>query len=132
MKAILKLENIGQRIGEEKWEFNSGVVTEIRGKTAFVGKAKGIIRVLKNHKEVAKVKEGDIIVVNMTTPDFIFAMEKAAAFITDEGGITCHASIIAREMRKPCIIGTGVATKVLKDGDIAEVDATKGIIRLIK
>ena len=57
------------------------------------------------------------------------AMEKAAAFVTDEGGITCHAAIIAREMKKPCVIGTKKATKVLKDGDLIEVDAEKGVVR---
>ena len=60
------------------------------------------------------------------------AMEKAAAFVTDEGGITCHAAIVAREMKKPCIIGTKIATKVLKDGDLVEVDAEKGIVRILK
>jgi pyruvate,water dikinase len=59
-------------------------------------------------------------------------MEKAAAFVTDQGGITSHAAIVAREMKKPCIIGTKIATKVFKDGDIMEVDANKGIIRKIK
>ena len=63
--------------------------------------------------------------------NFIGAMEKAAAFVTDEGGITCHAAIIAREMKKPCIIGTKNATKVLKDGDIVEVDANTGIVKII-
>ena len=59
-------------------------------------------------------------------------MQRASAFVTDEGGITCHAAIVAREMRKPCIVGTRVATRVLKDGDIVEVDANSGIVRIIK
>ena len=59
-------------------------------------------------------------------------MKKASAFITDEGGITCHASIMAREMKKPCIIGTKIATQVLKDGDLVEVDAQRGIVRILK
>jgi pyruvate,water dikinase len=59
-------------------------------------------------------------------------MKKAIAFITDEGGITCHAAIIARELKKPCIIGTKIATKVLKDGDLVEVDANKGVVKIIK
>ena len=65
----------------------------------------------------------------MTFPNFISAMEKAAAFVTDEGGILCHAAIVAREMKKPCIIGTKIATQVLKDGELVEVDASKGIVR---
>ncbi len=68
----------------------------------------------------------------MTSPDYILAMEKAAGFITDEGGLTCHAAIVAREMNKPCLIGTKIATKVLKDGDMVEVDAAKGIVKIIK
>ena len=59
-------------------------------------------------------------------------MKKASAFITDEGGITCHASIIARELKKPCIIGTKIATKVLKDGDMVEVDGNIGVIKILK
>lgn len=65
----------------------------------------------------------------MTTPDFVPAMQRAAAIVTDEGGILCHAAIIAREMRKPCVIGTKIATRVFKDGDLIEVDADKGIVR---
>jgi len=59
-------------------------------------------------------------------------MQRAAAFVTDEGGITCHAAIVAREMKKPCVIGTKIATKIFKDGDIVEVDADKGIVRKIR
>jgi pyruvate,water dikinase len=76
-----------------------------------------------------KVQKGDILVTSMTTPDYVPAMERAAAFITDEGGLSCHAAIVAREMKKPCIIGTKIATKVLKDGDIVEVDANQGIVK---
>ncbi len=68
----------------------------------------------------------------MTTPEMVPAMKKAGAFVTDEGGVTCHAAIIAREMKKPCIIGTKIATKVLKTGDMVKVDAEKGIVRIIK
>ncbi len=59
-------------------------------------------------------------------------MKKAVAFVTDEGGVTCHAAIVSREMKKPCIIGTRTATKTLKDGDIVEVDAEKGIVKILK
>jgi len=58
-------------------------------------------------------------------------MKKAVAFVTDEGGITCHAAIISREMKKPCIIGTKIATRALKDGDLVEVDANKGVVRKV-
>ena len=67
----------------------------------------------------------------MTSPAFVNLLKKTAGFITDEGGITCHAAIIARELKKPCIIGTKVATQVLQDGDLVEVDADKGVVRVI-
>ena len=67
----------------------------------------------------------------MTRPDFLIAMEKAAAFVTDEGGLLCHAAIIAREMKKPCIIGTKNATKAFDDGDLVEVDGDDSVVRKI-
>jgi len=68
----------------------------------------------------------------MTDPRYVFAMKKAGAIVTDEGGITCHAAIVARELKKPCIIGTKIATKVLKGGDLVEVDAERGIVRILE
>lgn len=65
-------------------------------------------------------------------PPLVPAMNRAAAIITNTGGITCHAAIVSREMKKPCIIGTKIATRVLKDGDLVEVDADKGVVRIIK
>ncbi len=67
----------------------------------------------------------------MTEPSYLSVMKKAAAFVTDEGGILCHAAIVARELKKPCVTGTKIATKVLKDGDRIEVDADRGIIRIL-
>jgi pyruvate,water dikinase len=91
-----------------------------------------IVRILKTDADNKKVKRGDVVVAPMTIPSFMPALEKAIAFVTDEGGITCHASIVAREMHKPCIIGTKIATKVLKDGDMVEVDADRGVVTIIK
>ncbi len=68
----------------------------------------------------------------MTRPDYIAGIKKAAAIITDEGGVTCHAAIVSRELGIPCIIGTKIATKVLKDGDQVDVNANHGIIKIIK
>ena len=107
-------------------------VSEIKGSIAYRGVIKGVVKVIWNKNDIGKVSEGDIIVSPMTTPALIQAMQKASAFITDEGGITCHAAIVAREMNKPCIIGTKIATKVLKDGDLVEVDAEKGVVMVIK
>lgn len=100
----------------------------ITGSIANRGKVKGIARVLKTYQDIYKVKKGDIIVATMTTPDYVSAMEKAAGFVTDEGGITCHAAIISREFNVPCIVGTINATKEIRDGQMIELDAYNGKI----
>lgn len=107
-------------------------VSEITGRVANPGIVRGIARVLLSSTEIARVQVGDILVTAMTTPDFVPAMKTAAAIVTDEGGIICHAAIVSRELGKPCIIGTKIATKVLKEGDLVEVDAEKGIVRIVK
>ncbi len=89
------------------------------------------VKVLFDAKECLKIEDGDILVAPMTTPDYISGMKKAIGFITDEGGITCHAAIVSREMKKPCIISTKNATKVLKDGDIVEMNVDDGTIKKI-
>jgi len=108
-------------------------IKEIKGQIAYKQKRKvrGNAKIVLSNKELEKVKKGDILIATMTKPDFLTAMKKAAAFITDEGGVTCHAAIVSREMNKPCIVGTKIATKVLKDGDLVEVDAEKGIVRIL-
>lgn len=103
----------------------------LNGQTAFNGKVSGIVRIVKRLDQAQQVINGEIIVSPMTTPDFVPFIKKASAFITDEGGITCHAAIVARELKKPCIIGTKIATEVLKDGDLVEVDANKGIVKIL-
>lgn len=107
-------------------------ISVIKGTMASSGVAIGQVKIVKSHMDLAKVTQGDILVAPMTTPNFVSAMEKTAGIITDEGGITCHAAIVSRELNIPCIINTKIATKVLKDGDLVEMDATKGIIRKIK
>ena len=107
-------------------------IEEIIGKVGYPGKLKGKIKIVLNKDQFFKVQRGDILVTSMTSPDFIPVLKRVSAIITDEGGITCHAAIIAREMRKPCIIGTKIATKVLKDSQLVEVDANKGVVRIIK
>lgn len=104
---------------------------EIRGVIASKGKARGIARIVITQEDQAKMKKGDILVSTMTTPYLMSAVKRAAAIVTDEGGLTAHAAIIARELNIPCIIGTKYATKVLKDGDLIEVDANKGIIKIL-
>jgi phosphohistidine swiveling domain-containing protein len=103
--------------------------TEIRGMVVCRGKARGRVAVVHDSSELGKVQEGDILVTGMTTPDYIPALRKAAAFVTDEGGVTCHAAIVARELKKPCIVGTKVATRRLTEGTLVEVDADSGWVR---
>lgn len=107
-------------------------VNFINGVVASKGKARGRIFILADKKMIKNFKSGNILVTEMTDPDYLPAMKKAAAVITDEGGIACHAAIVARELKKPCIIGTKIATQILKDGDFVEVDADKGIVKIIK
>jgi len=108
-------------------------VIEIKGQTGCLGKIKGTVCLVRSIKtEGKKFKAGDILVTGMTRPEFVALMRKASAIVTDEGGITCHAAIVSRELKIPCVIGTRIATKVLKDGDIVEVDAHKGIIKKLK
>jgi len=130
-----KLEDYAKTHPEYEFEGLFDVLektTLIKGQPAHKGIVKGKVRVVKNQFQMEQVEEGDIMVAPMTTPDFLPAMKKAAAFVTDEGGITCHAAIVAREMKKPCVIGTKIATKILKNGDTVEVDAEKGIITILK
>lgn len=107
------------------------MIEEIRGQCAQPGKVVGRVKVCLTPEECKKVNRGDILVTKMSTPDFLPAMRKAAAFITDIGGITSHAAIISREMGKPCIIDTKIATKALRDGDLVKVDAEKGTIKKV-
>jgi phosphohistidine swiveling domain-containing protein len=108
------------------------IKTQLLGQSAYRGKAIGKARIILNPKKVGIFEKGDILVTGMTRPDFLTLMKKSAAFVTDAGGILSHAAIVARELKKPCIIGTKFATKIFKDGDIIEVDADNGIIKKIK
>ncbi|MBI2607810.1 MAG: hypothetical protein HYW51_03210 [Candidatus Doudnabacteria bacterium] len=105
--------------------------SEIHGQAAYLGIARGPAKLVFGIGDLDKVKRGDILIGVSTTPDLLPAMYKALGFVTDVGGITSHAAIVAREMKKPCVIGTKVGTKVFKDGDLVEVDANKGIVRKI-
>ncbi|MFA5386747.1 MAG: PEP/pyruvate-binding domain-containing protein [Candidatus Paceibacterota bacterium] len=126
-------------IGDDCKQFESTIVEEIngemdefKGQVACLGKVQGMVKIVNSTSDMHKVNDGDILVSIATNPDILPAMKKAIAFVTEQGGITSHAAIVAREMRKPCIIGTKIATKVLKDGDMIEVDANNGIVKILK
>lgn len=125
-------------IGDEARKVSEGLRTQLgeidrfSGQPAAGGQARGVVRLIFSAADFEKFQDGDILVTSMTSPNFLPIMKRAAAVITDEGGITCHAAVIARELRKPCLIGTGVATDVLKDGDMVEVDADRGMVRRVQ
>jgi len=110
----------------------SASIKEIKGACAYQGYAKGVVKQVLKTEDMVKFNKGDILIAYMTDPGVVPAMKKAAAIVTDVGGITCHAAIVAREFGVPCVVGTKIATKTFKDGDIVEVDAEKGIVRKIK
>ena len=105
---------------------------EIVGTIAFKGIIRGKVKLVLSRKDLIKVKMGDILIAKTTMPDYTPAMKIAKAVVTEEGGITVHAAIFAREFKIPCIVGTEIATKVLKDGDLVEVDANKGLVKILK
>ncbi|HEY4515824.1 MAG TPA: PEP/pyruvate-binding domain-containing protein [Candidatus Paceibacterota bacterium] len=119
---------------KRKVEFEEGrskTMRIIKGNSAYKGIVRGKVRLILLEKDKALMQEGEIIVAPMTTVDFFPIMKKAIAFVTNEGGITSHAAIVARELKKPCIIGTKIATEVLKTGMFIEVDADNGVVRIL-
>lgn len=100
----------------------------VRGLGASPGMASGNVKVILDVDELDKIKDGDIMVTTMTTPDMVPAMKRASGIVTDEGGVTCHASIISRELGIPCVVGTGDATSVLEENAGVTVDGKKGLV----
>jgi phosphohistidine swiveling domain-containing protein len=105
---------------------------ELKGVAVSRGKVRGRVKILLSPRLTSEMKNGEILVAPMTSPDYIVAMRKALAVITDVGGLMSHAAIVSRELGIPCIVGTKIATKVLKDGDEVEVDADNGLVKIIK
>lgn len=112
-------------------EDNFQELNELKGSISYKGFAKGIAKIINKPSNMDKFNEGDIIVSVNTTPSIMPVLVKSKAIVTDEGGLTCHASILSRELKIPCIVGTKLATKIFKDGDLIEVDAEKGIVRKV-
>jgi pyruvate, water dikinase len=100
----------------------------LRGFGASPGVAVGVARILRGAAEMEKLKSGEVLVTTMTTPDMVPAMAQAAAIVTDEGGMTCHAAIVSRELGVPCVVGTREATTVLRDGMEITVDGKAGMV----
>ncbi|MDO8339867.1 MAG: phosphoenolpyruvate synthase, partial [Candidatus Burarchaeum sp.] len=106
----------------------AGAKVIVKGLPASPGTASGPVNVIASIKEIEKMQKGQILVTDMTTPDFVPAMKKAVGIITNAGGMTAHAAIVSREMGIPCIVGTRNATEVLKDGMIVSMDANLGMV----
>lgn len=117
------VERIAESFGR-----TSGVA---HGVCAFPGRAVGRARIIMNPSDVRDFHDGDILVTSMTRPEFVTLMGFAGAIVTDAGGLLCHAAIVSREMKKPCVVGTQTATVAFKNGDLVEVDATSGSVKKI-
>ena len=124
-------------VGEEAEKIRSQIerleidmsISELHGTPAMTGKGRGRARVVNVAEDMAKMQQGDVLVSVATNPALLPAMKKASAIVTNMGGLTCHAAIVSRELGIPCVIGTKIATKWLKDGDEIEVDANTGVVR---
>jgi len=129
-EAMMKAERSGgvkmEAKAAETTVSNAKVLVKGLGSSPGVGVGK--VKIIKDASEIKRMERGDILVTEMTTPDFVPAMKKAAAIVTDTGGMTSHAAIVSRELGVPCIVGTGNATTILKEGEDVSVDGTHGIV----
>jgi pyruvate,water dikinase len=118
--------------GKEEKKEEVPVTTEkkviLKGQAASVGMASGPVKIIHSPKEIDKILQGDVLVTEMTTPDYVPAMKRAAAIVTDAGGRTCHAAIVSRELGIPCVVGSQTATTDLKDGQVITVDGQNGMV----
>lgn len=112
--------------GGSQLENNAEVI--LKGAGASVGMAGGPVTVIHSPDQIDEIKEGDVLVTEMTTPDYVPAMKRASAIVTNKGGRTCHAAIVSRELGIPCVVGTDTATEVLKGLDYITVDGAKGLV----
>ncbi|OGM08386.1 hypothetical protein A2Z67_01530 [Candidatus Woesebacteria bacterium RBG_13_36_22] len=125
--------------GQKARKFASRQITDdesvggkvLYGRSVYLGKVRGYAKVVKDSKDLDKVKTGDILVAMQTPPSYIPALKRATGVVVDEGGVTSHASILCREFKIPTIIGTKVATKTYKDGDKLSLDSTLGVVKKI-
>lgn len=122
-----------EKMRQVKQEGDKFTITEtpvLRGTAASPGIGTGHVKILKSPKEISKVSQGDVLVAPMTSPDYVPAMKKASAIVTDQGGLTSHAAIVSRELGVPCIVGTKDATTKLKENTVVTVDGAKGMVFL--
>ncbi len=118
---------VGNTGAAKGMESNSGKIL-LEGQGASPGVATGRVVIVSGVKDLGRIRDGDIMVAKMTNPDMVPGMRKVSAIITDEGGMTCHAAIVSRELGTPAVVGTKEATRVLKEGDLVTVDGEKGLV----
>ncbi len=123
-QVLLHLEKLGILIETHSHD------GRVKGLVGNPGQATGFARIVRTVADLQNVKKGDVMVSVTTHPDFVPAMHRACAIVTDEGGLTSHAAIVSREFGIPCIVGTKNATAAFKDGDLVVVDADKGVVTL--
>ena len=126
LNALLTKNNVALE------EISTDDVEEIRGTPTYQGRVQGQVKKILSLSDMDSFKSGDVLVTEMTNPDYLPIMKIASAVVTDEGGATCHAAIASRELKIPCVVGTKIATHVLQDGDIVDVDAIQGIIKKLE
>ena len=125
-RPVTTLSTEGKIVGEIKDSDEKGAKLLLEGLAASPGAASGPVRIIKSPAEITKVMVGDILVAEMTNPDYVPAMKRAAAILTNKGGRTSHAAIVSRELGIPAVVGAGEATKMLHDGEIISVDGSEG------
>jgi phosphoenolpyruvate synthase/pyruvate phosphate dikinase len=121
-----------KKILEKRQLNNFSKIKQVKGNCANTGRASGRVKLVTELSKLNTLKDGDILVTSNTRPHFNAFIKKVAAIVTDEGGALCHAAILAREFNIPCVINTKIATKVFKNGDLVEVDANRGIVRIVQ
>lgn len=131
--TLKKIENGKSKIEESQIsnldsQISSKAEVILKGIAASIGIASGPVKIIHSPDQIDVVKEGDVLVTEMTSPDFVPAMKRAAAIATDTGGQTSHAAIVSRELGIPCVVGTGTATHTLKDQMVVSVDGAKGLV----
>lgn len=130
-RPITTLKKTAEIAGENPTDTASAVPSGeviIKGAAASVGTASGIVKIIHSPKEIDKIEKGDVLVTEMTNPEYVPAMRRATAIVTDAGGRTSHAAIVSRELGIPCVVGTGQATAKLKTGSVVTVDGATGVV----
>jgi len=131
-KIFTKTEDIEKLRIQELGEITKEEIKEVKGLPAYKGIVTGYVRVIRTPQDLPSLKQGEILVAHHTSPDFVLAMKRSAAIVTDEGGITSHAAIVSRELKIPCVTATKEGSNVFKTGDFIEVNAENGVVRKLK